>query len=507
VRAPSFAFALLLAAGCAPGREPELPALFRPDPDGIIDLVVVGDVMPARDVEKAARKTAGDAYADRIFAEVAPVLRGADVAFANFECAASGRGHPVDKQYTMRADPAVIPAMARAGFDVLSLANNHSLDYGERALRDTWGATVAAGMVPVGVRFVASTFAQRPGLVRVGSRTLAFLAYTDVFPRSFRGLSPGPFPLDEKRMADDIRRARARASHVIVSLHVGHEYALLPTRRQREMARAALDAGATLVVEQHTHTPQPIEVDLLRGRATAFGLGNFVFDLHLPWKRYRVRRGELLRVRLDDRLRDVRLEPVALGDDNRPRLGGDLDVASLQSPYRPPGRILWSLEEALPRAAVERVSPSGPAACSAWTDRTEGDEHALDGFFRCGDDFADAVGRSADLSAGRWRSVVRVVPRPDSAVRLTFSGVPRQGRLVGFAGLSDWAAAETDASPVLVEWTSPSGAIASLLLSNEAGWKEFAAPLPAGFSGPLSVTVSATRGRRRHVGLGAWITE
>ena len=505
MRTGALALALSLASGCKPGRERELPALQRPDPDGTIDLVLVGDVMPARDVEKAAKEAAGDRYADHIFADVAPVLRAADVAFANLECVASRRGSPVEKEYTMRADPVVMPAMARAGFDVLSLANNHSLDYGEAALRDTWDATVEAAMLPVGVRFVASTAAQQPGLVHAGARTLAFVAYTEVFPKSFRGLHPGPFPLDEKQMRDDIRRARGRASHVIVSLHMGREYSLRPTRRQREIAAAAFDAGATVVVQHHTHTPQPLEVDLDLGRAVAYGLGNFVFDLRQPWKRYRVRRGELLRVRLGDRLEEAHIEAVTLGDDHRPRMGGDLDVASLSRAYRPPGEVLWSLEGALPQAVVERVARSGPASCGTWTDRTRGDEHAVDGYFACSKDPADAVGLSADLSAGRWRSVVRVVPRPDSVVRISVEGVPTYGTLVGFAGLSDWAATEKQASPVLIEWTSPEGPVASVMLDQRPGWKEFSVPLPASFTGRLTATISAVSGQRRHAGLAAWV--
>jgi hypothetical protein len=395
--------------------------------------------------------------------------------------------------------------MAAAGFDVLSLANNHSLDYGARALEDTWRRTVEAGMLPVGVRFVDRTSAQAPGLVRVGSRFVAFLAYTDIFPKSFRGLYPGPFPLDARRMAHDIRRARASATHVIVSLHIGREYSLRPTARQREMARTALDAGATVVVQHHTHTPQPVEVDVAAGRVAAYGLGNFVFDLRMPWKRYRVRRGEVLRVRLDDRLREARLLPVALDDENRPRMDGDLDVQSLTNPDAARDGALWFVEAALRSARVERVTPDGPVPCHPWIQRAEGDEHALDGYFRCSSDLADAVGRSADLSAGRWRSVVRAVPRPDSSVRLSFDGVPGEGRLVGFAGLSDWAATEPDASPVLLEWTTQDGPIASLLVRNEPGWQEFSAPIPQGWSGRLTATISASQGVRRHLGFNAWI--
>jgi poly-gamma-glutamate synthesis protein (capsule biosynthesis protein) len=496
----------LIGAACRARRaEPPAPSASRPDADGTIELIAVGDLMPARDVEKAARDAAGARFADHVFAGVAPVLAKADVVFGNFECVASRRGSPVEKAYTMRADPGVLPAMARAGFDVLSLANNHSLDYGEDALEDTWDGILAAGMIPSGIRFRASTAAQTAARLRVGTRTLAFLSYTDVFPSSFRGLYPGPFPADPARIRSDVKRAKADAHHVIVSLHAGREYSLRPTRKQRTLADAALLAGATLVLQHHTHTPQPVEVDLAGSRAVAFGLGNFAFDLQAPWKHYRVRRAELLRVSLDDRLRDVKLEPITIGADHRPRLGGDLDPDSMSRPYRPAGAALWSLEEALPRAAVTRVGPHGPEPCRAWVERTVGDEHAVDGYFPCSDDAADAVGRSADLSGGRWRSVVRVVPRPDSAVRIAIDGVPTGAALVGFAGLSDWAAAEAGASAVSIEWTSGEGPLASVLLPNEAGWREFAAPLPPTFTGRITATVSATRGTTRHVGLAAWV--
>jgi len=210
---------------------------------------------------------------------VAPVLRAADIAIANLECSVSTRGYPVPgKQYTFRGQPASLRAMARyAGIDVVTLANNHALDYGRLAFADTLSYAHEYGLKTVGGGRNLD-LARRPALFRLGGIRLAFLGYSDVRPLGFdagptwSGTAPG-FP---SYISSDVRRAKNQgADVVVVYLHWGTERAFSPDSRQRSLAAVAFDAGATIVLGAHPHVLQPIEPR--RRRLVAWSLGNFVF--------------------------------------------------------------------------------------------------------------------------------------------------------------------------------------------------------------------------------------
>jgi poly-gamma-glutamate synthesis protein (capsule biosynthesis protein) len=209
---------------------------------------------------------------------VAPTLRGADLAFGNLECAVSRRGRPVPKQYNFRGGPNALRATARfAGLDVLNLANNHTVDYGRRALLDTIGFTRALGMTPVGAgRDVAA--ARRPRIVRRLGLRIAFVGFSDRLPLSFFATAnrPGTSFASVPLIRRGVRRARRRADVVVATFHWGDELARQPTARQRLFARTAMRAGATAVIGAHPHVLQP---RVRRGhRITAWSLGNFVFS-------------------------------------------------------------------------------------------------------------------------------------------------------------------------------------------------------------------------------------
>lgn len=236
--------------------------------------------------------TFGDAVAAAIAAHgprypwlsVAPVLRGAVLATANLECTVSTRGLPVpNKPFTFRGPPSALDAAADfAGLDVLSLANNHSLDYGREAFFDTLALVRAAGIASVGGGRDLAT-ARRPAILSAGGLRLAFLGYSDINPPGFTaGPSwPGTALADPAAIATDVRMARRRADLVVVWFHWGIELNRYPDGRQQELAAVALNTGATVVLGAHPHVLQPI-VRPTRGRLVAWSLGNFVFPPHSP---------------------------------------------------------------------------------------------------------------------------------------------------------------------------------------------------------------------------------
>jgi capsule synthesis protein PGA_cap len=211
---------------------------------------------------------------------VARVLRAADIAIANLECSVSTRGAPVPgKQYTFRGKPSSLRAMARyAGIDVVTLANNHTLDYGRLAFADTLSYAHEYGMKTVGGGRNLD-LARRPALFRLGGIRVALFGYSDVRPLGFDAgpTWSGTAPAFPSYISSDVRRAKNRGAEVVVAyFHWGVERTFSPNFRQRSLAGVAFDAGATVVLGAHPHVLQPIEQPRRR-HLVAWSLGNFVF--------------------------------------------------------------------------------------------------------------------------------------------------------------------------------------------------------------------------------------
>ncbi|MDF2630077.1 MAG: hypothetical protein K0R39_3908 [Symbiobacteriaceae bacterium] len=245
----------------------------RPPPTGEVTLAFVGDIL-LTDTVLAGRG------ADYPWARVAPQLGQADLAIGNLETAVSTRGAAVpNKQFTFRSPPSALAGAARAGIDVLSLANNHTGDYGPDALLDTIEHVRAAGIRPVGAGKDLDA-AARPVIVDVRGRRLAILAFTRVIPEAgwvagYRhpGLNPG---WDPRPVLAAIREARAKADAVIVLMHWGEEMKDRPRPPDTELADAMIAAGATVVVGHHPHVLQGVR---WQGQSlVAYSLGNFIFS-------------------------------------------------------------------------------------------------------------------------------------------------------------------------------------------------------------------------------------
>jgi hypothetical protein len=209
---------------------------------------------------------------------VAPILRRADVATGNLETAVSLRGTPAAKQYTFRGAPWMLrPAHSYAGFDVLTLANNHAVDFGRAALVDTVHAVRGAGMQPIGAG-ARSWLARQPAIVTRGGLRIAFLGYSDVNPPGFSATAdaPGTARADPAAITADIHAALRRADVAVCFFHWGVELHSLPDSRQKAFAIACLRAGASLVLGAHPHVFGPI-VRPTRRTLVAWTLGNFVF--------------------------------------------------------------------------------------------------------------------------------------------------------------------------------------------------------------------------------------
>ncbi len=273
--------AAFILAGCG-GGEP-LPGLLvrrevtiapepppPPPPPPKVEMVFVGDIMLDR---LPGQAVAGGADP---FVSFAGVLEGADLAVGNLECVIATRGEPVPKLYNFRCHPRNVPLLARY-FDAVSVANNHSGDYGKEAFVEQLDLLDQGG-VPYFGGGRNEQEAHAPLILERNGIRVALLGYNEVELRSYAAGpdTPGLAWSEDDRVVADIRAARARADLVVVYPHWGLEYHREPSERQRALARKMIDAGADLVVGAHPHVTQTVEY--YKHGLIVYSLGNFVFD-------------------------------------------------------------------------------------------------------------------------------------------------------------------------------------------------------------------------------------
>lgn len=276
--------ALLLALGARIYFQPEEyfsgNAVVSPRNPEILKLAFVGDIMLDREVEKKILKEGGGDFRFP-FLNIADQLSNYDFLFGNLEGPISSGGENVGSIYSFRMDPRAIDGLKFAGFDALSVANNHSGDWGREAFFDTLSILREAGIVPVG----ATT---SPEIFGIKGVKISMLAFSDF---------PGPgIRADDELIKSSVSLARSSADLIVVSFHFGEEYQKLPTARQIELARLAVDFGADLVIGHHPHVSQPVEK--YKNSYIAYSLGNFIFDQNFSEE---TMRGTLLEVEISDK--------------------------------------------------------------------------------------------------------------------------------------------------------------------------------------------------------------
>jgi poly-gamma-glutamate synthesis protein (capsule biosynthesis protein) len=210
-------------------------------------------------------------------AAMAPVLAGADVAIVNLETAVGSTGTPQAKQYTFQAPPSLLHRLREGGVDVVSLANNHALDYGPGALLETIDHARAAGLIVVGAG-ADHDAAYAPAYVRTAVGTVAVVGLSRVVPSGWAAAAGKPgvaSSYDERRSLAAVRDAAVRADHVVVVVHWGVEGSPCPGRDLMALAGRLRDAGADVITGHHPHRLQGIRNE--GDAVTAYSLGNFVW--------------------------------------------------------------------------------------------------------------------------------------------------------------------------------------------------------------------------------------
>lgn len=268
--------------------------------DAVTRLVAAGDWF-------AQGRIPDDVRARRETAAVLEALRGADIAFVNLEAPLTRRGVRAEKQNTLRADPGQVEDLVLAGVDIVSLANNHMLDYGIDGLADTLAVLGERGVRPVGAGPTLEA-ARAPVVLDGPGGRVGFLAFASTLPQGFAAAAerpgiapihvtaafvvenplaqeqPGtpppvvtfPLGLDLDATCAAVRALERRAEFVVVSAHWGVAGQDAIMDYQREVGRALVEAGCDLVLGHHPHRVHGVE--LHRGRPIFYSLGNFVFE-------------------------------------------------------------------------------------------------------------------------------------------------------------------------------------------------------------------------------------
>lgn len=317
---------VLTVGGRHPLRQPDRYPLTMPSARALPEvttLAAVGDIMLGRRVGARHRADPG--------APLEPMekrLAAAEITVGNFESTLSTDGQPTQGADSFAASPRVIGGLRDSGFDLLSVANNHLGDYGDKALRQTLDRFADSPIATVGAGRNLDQ-ARRPVIVERDGVRIGFVATDSIGETPAAGrdrpgtnrlnMPPRTGPLDRsalRRISADIAALDRRVDAVVVIAHWGTQYTHRPEPSQRTAARAFARAGADLVIGGHPHWVQGFEN--VGDTVVVHSLGNYVFDMDFQVK---TREGVFLEVVFwDGEVKAV--EPVAytIGADFAPRL-------------------------------------------------------------------------------------------------------------------------------------------------------------------------------------------
>jgi poly-gamma-glutamate synthesis protein (capsule biosynthesis protein) len=236
-----------------------------------VKLIAVGDIFLGRLVDEVISQNGPDF----LFERIKQYLKG-DIVFANLETPLSFRGVPNTNKSCIllfKGNPIVADALKRAGFNILSLANNHIFDYGFEGFKDTIDILNKTSITHVGVGCNLEE-SRLVKIIEVKGVKIGFLAYSYSYHAGL--YKPGCAPMTMKVIESDIRKAKSKVDILVVSFHNGIEFSHYPTLNMRKIAKKAVDSGAHLVLGHHPHTIQGIE--RYNKAVIVYSLGNFVFD-------------------------------------------------------------------------------------------------------------------------------------------------------------------------------------------------------------------------------------
>lgn len=247
-----------------------------------IRLTAVGDIMLGRRVGRILNEKG----LELSYKNLEGVFNSSDILFGNLESPISNRGRKLPgKEICLRARPEMVDVLKNSGFDIVSLANNHILDYDTEALLDTFDILKKNDIAYIGAGTNIEK-ASKPYITKIKGKTFAFLGYDEFayiyysnsYKRKFVATDtlPGTAPLKSDTIIEDVNKIRKEVDYVVVSLHWGTEESNNINSTQKEIAHRLIDNGVDIILGHHSHVIQPIEI--YKGKPIIYSMGNYIFD-------------------------------------------------------------------------------------------------------------------------------------------------------------------------------------------------------------------------------------
>ena len=287
-----------------------------PEEEKSLTMIFVGDIMLDRGVEAIVDNYDNYRYP---FLKIVDVLKSADLAFGNLEGPISNGGQKQGSIYSFRFEPEAINGLKFAGFDVLSLANNHIMDYGREALKDTILILNESNisLIGAGDNYLEANY---PLIREINNVKIAFLGYALINPKGYEASKDyaGTSSFELERVENEVKTLKALgiADIVVISFHWGEEYQTRSNKKQQEIGRALAEAGADLIVGHHPHVVQ--ELERYKNSWIAYSLGNFIFDQNFSEE---TMSGLMLKAEIQDKkIKIVELIDIKISSSFQPQL-------------------------------------------------------------------------------------------------------------------------------------------------------------------------------------------
>ena len=274
----------------------------------VVTIIATGDVIPARSVNQGMVRRNNFLWP---FEKTAEALRSGDFTVINLETSLiTGCVATIDGM-SFCGDPKAVEGIKFAGVDIATLGNNHIGNYGETGVKETEKILHDAGIETVGTNIL---YKDAKGI------RFAFLAYNDI------GSPEAGVPwAEDAKIITDIKEAKHNADIVIVSYHWGVEYNDMPSQRQVDLAHITIDAGADVILGNHPHWIQPVE--LYKDKFIVYAHGNFIFDQE--WS-VETKLGVVGKYTFyDKKLVDVEFVPIRIVDYGQPYLLSGEDAKNM----------------------------------------------------------------------------------------------------------------------------------------------------------------------------------
>jgi poly-gamma-glutamate synthesis protein (capsule biosynthesis protein) len=273
-----------------------------------VRLVFAGDVLLSRNIGDIIARESPEFPFEHVY----DILHEGDVTMGNLESPLSDLNDTrcdKDAHYCFRATPESVHGLVYAGFDIMTLANNHALDYGPAVLNDTMVRLSSSGIRYCGVNQGTGDIIQDAVIISDPRLKVAYLCFNDIwFYDNTTGYTVNGYPgnvyprqwnASEDEVIPAVKRARSLADIVVVNFHFGEEYNVTHSERQELLSHAAADAGADIIVGHHPHVIQDLEI--YNRSIIAYSLGNFIFDA----KGTGSREGGVLTVQIDPKSKQI----------------------------------------------------------------------------------------------------------------------------------------------------------------------------------------------------------